>query len=405
MSKESRYKEVLPQNTSPKSVVPQMNPPEKTDIETILRCEDKNIREVPRTFSYNIVIQSAKFNRRPDNGIWQLSFQHPKADTPYTKINVEFSNIKSETVDFNQTQMQLYFSSLPENVLETIISDTCRLTMNGPHGLYAFAELDNQNLVVGHKEKKAGVILLESPNGESIAMANIFVYLDDIGINYNTNVRKSCGPEIAPVAKPQLDEQLAYKIVEELEDWKAKQQEAFLIEMKKKEAKLLSKLSAEWKKKRQKDEKELSEKLEQCSALTAALEETQRTLKEKGLKRVEQEKIIAETEQKLKECYENQVTAIRHEAKRAENDILHQLQIQQLKTKEVEVNFKCLEKENEKLRDIVSNLEDEIERLKQNRVTKQSLSTLYHELVSNFTIVNIFKFAIIHFGFFSNSEL
>jgi centrosomal protein CEP120 len=173
--------------------VPEIEPTEKTDIDTILRCEDKDIREVPRTFSYNLVIQSVKFNRRPDNGIWQLSFQHPKADTPFTKINIEFSVINSKVVDLNRTQMQLYFSSLPENVIEKIISDACRLTIHGPHGLYAFAELDNQNMVIGHKEKKAGVILLESANGESVGMANIYAYLDDIGINYNTNVRRSEG--------------------------------------------------------------------------------------------------------------------------------------------------------------------------------------------------------------------
>lgn len=58
---------------------------------------------------------------------------------------------------------------------------------------------------------------------EKIAMAQIFVYLDDLGINFNSQFKRHS--KMLPQPKPYMDEALAYKIVEDL---KAKQMEHFL---------------------------------------------------------------------------------------------------------------------------------------------------------------------------------
>ena len=71
---------------------------------------------------------------------------------------------------------------------------------------------------------------MENQSGEQIAMANVFVYLDDLGINCNSKLKKYANLKSLP-PRPYLDENLAYKIVEELEEWKLKQQELFLIEV------------------------------------------------------------------------------------------------------------------------------------------------------------------------------
>ncbi|KAL1392784.1 hypothetical protein pipiens_012224 [Culex pipiens pipiens] len=138
-------------------------------------CEDRDMRDVPRTFSYNLLLQSIRFNARPSSGLWQLSLFHPKADTPLTKITMELTTIESDTLEFPNLQLSLYFSTLPDHVLETITAERSKLSLHAPHGLAGYARLDNQSLVVGTKERRSGVVILENQNGESIGMATVFL--------------------------------------------------------------------------------------------------------------------------------------------------------------------------------------------------------------------------------------
>lgn len=190
-----------------------------------------NLDSIPRTFSYNLVLQNIKFTNHVENGIWQVSFYHPRADTPFTIVNLELQNIEDESVDFNDLELQLYFSALTDEINDVITADNCLFNISGPRGTRGKAELDSQTLLLGTKEKKSGVILLENQNGEKMAMASIFVYLDDLGINHNSKIKKSVPLVEGPTAKSYVDEGLAYRFVEELEKWKKTQEENFLVEV------------------------------------------------------------------------------------------------------------------------------------------------------------------------------
>lgn len=204
---------------------------DRTDMQTILNVENKDLDTIPRTFSYNLVLQNIKFTNHVENGIWQVSFYHPRADTPFTIVNLELQNIEDESVDFNDLELQLYFSALPTEIVDVITADNCLFNISGPRGTRGKAELDSQTLLVGNKEKKSGIILLENQNGEKMAMANIFVYLDDLGINHNSQIKKSVPLGEGPTTKSYIDEGLAYRFVEDLEKWKKAQEENFLVEV------------------------------------------------------------------------------------------------------------------------------------------------------------------------------
>lgn len=190
-----------------------------------------NLDSIPRTFSYNLVLQNIKFTNHVENGIWQVSFYHPRADTPFTIVNLELQNIEDESVDFNDLELQLYFSALPNEINEVITADNCLFNISGPRGTRGKAELDSQTLLVGTKEKTSGIILLENQNGEKMAMASIFVYMNDLGINHNSKIKKSVPLVEGPTAKSYVDEGLAYRFVEDLEKWKKTQEENFLVEV------------------------------------------------------------------------------------------------------------------------------------------------------------------------------
>lgn len=115
---------------------------------------------------------------------------------------------------------------------------------------------------------------MENESVEKVAMVQASAELTDLGANLNAPQRKFdqfIRPKISRL-QPHLDEELAYKMVEELENWKAQQQEIFLVDLKRREINHLARLSAEWTQRRTDLESALTHKLEQCSLLTSALE-------------------------------------------------------------------------------------------------------------------------------------
>nr|XP_029729600.1 centrosomal protein of 120 kDa-like [Aedes albopictus] len=331
---------------------PAAAPPEKTDIESILQCEDRDLRDIPRTFSYNLLLQSVKFTHRPPPGLWQLSLYHPRADTPFTKVTMELDTIESETVEFPQLLLQLYFSSLPDRVLTTITAECSKLSVYGPHGLFGFARLDNQSLVVGTKEKQAGVLILENQTGESVGMATVFSFLDEVGINFNSRVPMG-GPEVVGPeqgARGQLDDQLSYKMLEELQQWMMQQREQFLAKLKEKEVAYLTRLTADWKRKQAKEKEELSQRLEHASALTAALEETKKNLAIQSTERANQDKSLEELRTKLDKTHQQQLADIREKTSRLEEELNHRTKLQKLRCQELEERNDSLERDNDVLR-------------------------------------------------------
>lgn len=191
-----------------------------------------DIDETYHTFTYTLVLQSIKFsNKMAEDGVWQVSFYHPRADTPFTIVNLELRDARTESIDFGNLELDLYFSTTATNVQDLVASDQAIFNICGPHGTRGKAELNNKSLLAASKENKSGIILLENPQGENIAMANISVRLNDLGVNHNSQFKKSVVMEPTAIVKPYVDDGLAYRFVEDLEKWKKAQEEDFLVEV------------------------------------------------------------------------------------------------------------------------------------------------------------------------------
>lgn len=241
-------------------------------------------RSVPHSFSYTLKLLEIDFNQSPEPGIWQLSLHHPKAHTPITLINITLVPPKCNgKVSIENVEIVLYFSAEVQYVHDIIASEPCQLQIRGPRGAYATAEIDNVSLLA--QQQTPGIILMENECNEKVAMAKGCVRLQDMGTNFNCQQRKFARPAIGGGASTSaatrcvLDEDLAYKMVEELEEWKGQQQELFVIDLKKREIEHLAHLTTEWRRRRTELEQKLTHKLDQCNLLTTALEEASQTVK------------------------------------------------------------------------------------------------------------------------------
>lgn len=169
--------------------------------------------------------------------------QHPAADSTLVIRNLEISDIVIDQISFEDMHLRLCFTARPDQLLELIKSKPCVLTLKGPRGIHASAELDNHNILA--QEKTKGIVLLENEQNEQIAMAHISVQTEELGLNFNTDATliKRQQQKNQQLANVFPDENLAYRMIEELEEWKQVQRQEFLAELKRHEIAHLTQLS------------------------------------------------------------------------------------------------------------------------------------------------------------------
>lgn len=308
---------------------PQMTPCSAkflSNLNEISKTPCSATKTIPRTFSYKLMLQEIAFNQIPEAGVWQIrymeyigvhnkkfhtfiiivcSLHHSKAHNPLARLNISLKNPK-----IANEHIELYFTADAQHINELIESEPCVLTVKGPRGALATAEIDNATLLAQvcylrenavqefmfptplfitiflcytiseifmFQQKNVGIILLENEATERVAMAHASLQLIDLGTNFNRQKSDTFG--FASGRKHPLDTDMAYKMFEELEDWKSQQQEIFLADLKRRESEHLTKLTTEWRQRRSDLESTLLHKLEQCNTLTTALEEAKKAVK------------------------------------------------------------------------------------------------------------------------------
>lgn len=197
--------------------------------------------------------------------------------------NIEISDINVDRICFEDLDMKLCFSTYSQRLMELIQAKSCLLTLKGPKDFHASAELDNANVLA--EEKSKGIVLLKNDCGEQVAMAHVSVEISDLGLNFNSRDNTAVRGRNDSTNKPStvmFDENLAYKVVEELENWKQCQQQAFLMDLKRREIVLMTRLTNEWHRKRRDEEEKIENRMKQCDILTRTLEDAYEALKERA---------------------------------------------------------------------------------------------------------------------------
>lgn len=287
-----------------------------------------------------------------------FSLQHPAADSSPIIRNLEISDIVVDQISFEDMHLRLCFTTHPVQLFDLIKSKPCLLVLKGPRNIYATAELDNHNILT--QEKTKGIVLLENEQNEQIAMAHISVQTEELGLNFNTDAtlkarhqHKSQQPQVF------LDEDLAYKMIGELEEWKNMQQKDFMAELKRHEITHLTQLSNEWQRKRRVEELKLQRKIEHCDRLTQTLEEAHNMFKERNRNDIEYEHTLMKTKSDLERCYAKKIDSLNGKIMQMEKENFIKQKNDERMVKDIEAERDQLRMENKKLKSKIKSLEKE----------------------------------------------
>lgn len=274
--------------------------------------------------------------------------------------NLEISDIVIDQISFEDMHLRLCFTTLPDQLFDLIKSKSCLLSLKGPRGVHASAELDNHNILT--QEKTKGIVLLENEQNEQIAMAHISVQTEELGMNFNTDATLKARQLQKREQPPHgfLDENLAYKMIEELEEWKQIQRKEFLIELKRHEIAHLTQLSNEWQRKRREQETKLQKKMEHCDRLTQTLEEAHNMFKERNRSDIEYEHTLLKTKSDLERCYSKKIDSLNGKILQMEKENFIKQKNDERILKEIEAERDQLKNENKKLKTMIKTLEREV---------------------------------------------
>lgn len=372
-------------------------PVENVEIASSVNSTSKlNSNDISKVFAQTIHIDSIKFNRKPEKGVWQFILFNDKADIVKAFVNREIADVDSNseqpnTVTFEDLHLKLYFTS-SSNQINNLIgeSENCTLTIKGPRSYQVKAQLDCKNLMAGNNDKNSGIIVLHSATDDSNALAQISVMLEALGLNFNSQIRPEdieqhaaiqCDARMFEERKAlMLDEDLTYKMIEELELWKEDQKKVFCDELKSKEKKFLNQLKESWLKKQEKLELELHDKAEKLACMTKNLEEAKNVLAEKSPRFNEED--IEKVRKTISEYYQNEISELRESAQRNESEIRHELRMMEIKADECGRTTRLLELENRDLKEKCAQLEKQLKCQLDDLVPKYELERLIQAGVS-----------------------
>lgn len=169
------------------------------------------------------------------------------------------------------------------------------------------------------------------------------------------------------------------KFVDELEDWKEKQQEMFKSQLKRKEEYHLELLANEWMKKRTELESKLSKGIEQCRNLAADLSRATEDFRLRGFRNTEREKKLLEAKKALEAHYTAKYQELREASQKMEADMNHQIKLKDMTVEEMAFRIQQLEKQVDLLKNNIKNNEKEAES-RYSGLTKDQTASLIQEL-------------------------
>ncbi|XP_055850099.1 centrosomal protein of 120 kDa isoform X2 [Episyrphus balteatus] len=177
-----------------------------------------------------------------------------------------------------------------------------------------------------------------------------------------------------------INDDVAYEMITELEDWKNKQMSEFLSELKQKEILHLNKLSIEWELQRKALAKSLTDKLDECNRMTESLEITHAQVRSMNLKHLDNERALEKNKYELDKKYTIKFMEIEEKARRIKDEMDYQKKLHDLEYKQLLNEKNMKDQECSKLNEKVKELEEEIKELRKNYVPKEQLVGLLHDL-------------------------
>ncbi|CAH2049489.1 unnamed protein product, partial [Iphiclides podalirius] len=179
---------------------------------------------------------------------------------------------------------------------------------------------------------------------------------------------------------PALDrDAIMQKFVNELEDWKERQQELFKCQLKRKEEYHLELLAREWRARREELELKLSRGVERCRCLAHELSAATDDFRLRGYRNTERERKLLEAKKALEAHYTSKFQELRDASQKMEDDMQHQIKLRDMRVEELEMKLQQQEKQIEVLTNNLKTAERDAES-KHSGLTKDQTASLIQEL-------------------------
>nr|CAD7400045.1 unnamed protein product [Timema cristinae] len=338
-------------------------------------------------FDLSIILEKVTFHVLPPQERVFFKFHHPKAETISTTYPEIVVQEIGTVVPLQDVACKLSFISPPGQISRLLQASPPRVSVCGRMGgdqtlLLASALLDPTPLLVSDKKEcHYTTALLDVSSGERFGDLYVTLLLEDINEQQKMNKHplrsniseKDLGPAI-------LDDKIASKIVEELEDWKDKQQELFKAQLQHKEEEHLTVLMEEWQKKRNEIESRMNRDAELCHRLVENLNKATEDLRVKMAKNDERELELRHTRDEMEIKFARKLQDLKDASRRMEDDIKHKEYVVKEVKADLEVRLSALQQENKLLQETLKLQEQELDKMRKSSLTKDQTASLLQEL-------------------------
>ncbi|XP_075235719.1 centrosomal protein of 120 kDa-like [Lycorma delicatula] len=334
---------------------------------------------LPHGFSLNVSLNSVIFKKLPLSGKFTFSMHHPFAEVLCSSQNEIFVESINEKICLPAVTAEFRFVSSVNEINNIIMAEQPTVIItDSANKKFATAVLHTGILLLSHKNKEcAYTASLEDQSSGSknqLGLLNVTMSLKDCGI-----IIKQASSEMGNTC-PVIDKRVAYRVVEELEDWKERQQELFKSELKRKECQHLTMLSSEWTKRRMELEDNLNRNVEQCRTLALSLNKATDNLRERSRTNSEKERTLALAEKDLERKYELMFQELKEATARMEADVNHKMSLLKFEKTELLERLGQSDREKKRLLSNVQTLETELENMRAGGLTKEQTAGLVQEM-------------------------
>lgn len=179
-----------------------------------------------------------------------------------------------------------------------------------------------------------------------------------------------------------MDLNNAYRVVEELEDWKERQQDYFRQVLISKERKHLAFLNEEWDKRKKILQDQLEQSIDKCDALAAQLQQAHQDAIAAELASRQTERKLMTDLHEVERLYDAKLVALKEASRRVEGDLNHKVKLMDIDKSLLEDRLGVLKRENIELSEKHEQLEKDISEIKKTSLKKEQVRSLLKQLRS-----------------------
>ncbi|KAJ4441085.1 hypothetical protein ANN_10935 [Periplaneta americana] len=323
-------------------------------------------------------------------------FHHPKAEIVCKSIPEVVVTEENKELQLQNVTCKMNFVSTHEEINHMLLTCPPKIsicdTALGQGNQFAVATLNLAPVLTDVKKQgQCNIPLIDLTTNEEIVSIAVALALTDCGsqpIEDGSVLDKDSEQDLGP---PTHDDRIAFRIVEELEDWKERQQKLFKEEvmyqylekvamLKRKERIHLSSLTEEWKKHCLQLQKNLLRNMEKCRSLAQSLNDTTDDLRQEAFRTVEKEQYLNRFKEMAQQKYKLKVLAMREANRRLKDDLSFKIVKLEREKEDLEERLLKVEKENCLLKETVKAQELELDNLLKTSLTKDQTAAMLQEL-------------------------